>query len=154
MASQPNPARPSSVPPWVRFFNPIARLLLAVGVPMGPNVLLTVRGRRTGVLRTTPVAVIETSDRRWLLAPFGETDWVRNLRAARRATIRRGRRSEAVSAIELTPAERVAFIRDVLAPLARRMPLGAWIVRNVDRIDVRDPEEAAQGRSIFELHLH
>src|SRR5436305_1135660 len=94
------------VPGWVRFFNPVARMLLAAGVPMGPNTLLTVPGRKTGRPRTTPVAVIEKSGSRWLLAPFGETDWVRNLRAVGRATIAaRGRRDE-VSAIELGPTER------------------------------------------------
>lgn len=143
---------PSRVPSWVPFFNPVARLLLAAGVPMGPDVLITVRGRRTGRPRTTPVSVCEHAGRRGLISPFGEVNWVRNLRAAGRATITAGRRTEEVTAVELGPAEAAAFIRDVLAPHARRTRLGAWFVRTVDKIDIDDPEAAVEGRPVFELH--
>ena len=69
------------------FFNAIAKFLLEAGVPMGFNGLLTVRGRKSGMPRTTPVAIIAASGRRWVWAPWGEVQWVRNLRAAGRATI-------------------------------------------------------------------
>src|SRR2546423_13859960 len=104
------------VPSWVPFFNFIAKPLLAAGVPMGPDVLLTIRGRKTGLPRTTPVTIAENSGRRGLIAPFGEVNWVRNLRAAGRATISVGRRKEEVTAVELGPTEAAAFIRDVLGP--------------------------------------
>ena len=86
--------RSTRVPWFVPFFNPIARRLLAAGVPMGPNVLLTVRGRKSGLPRTTPLTIVEISGRRWLMAPYGEVNWVRNLLAAGRATITVGRRKE------------------------------------------------------------
>ena len=141
------------VPSWVPFFNAIARRLLAAGIPMGPNALITVRGRKSGLARTTPVTIIETSGRRWVLAPFGEVNWVRNLRAAGRATITVRRRNEDVTAVELRPTETVAFFRDVLSPLVRHYGwLALWIVRNVDKIDIKQPVEAAQGRPVFELH--
>jgi deazaflavin-dependent oxidoreductase (nitroreductase family) len=139
------------VPSWVPFFNRFARLLLAAGVPMGPNVLITVRGRKSGLPRTTPVTLIENSGRRGLIAPFGEVNWVRNLREAGHATISAGRRKEEVTAVELGYTEAVEFIRDVLAPEARRRPLGGWIVRNLDKVDFDNPEEAAKGRPVFEL---
>ena len=140
------------VPRWVPFFNPIACRLLAAGVPMGPNGLITVRGRRSGLPRTTPITIVETSGRRWVLAPFGEVSWVLNLRAAGRATITQRRRQEVVVATELAPAEVVVFFRDVLAPLVRRYGwLAMWIVRTIDKIDIDDPVEAANGRPIFEL---
>src|SRR5262245_25341263 len=91
------------VPSWVPFFNRISRRLLAAGVPMGPNVLITVRGRKSGLPRSTPVTIIENAGRRGLIAPFGEVNWVRNLRAAGYATITAGRRKEEVTAIELGP---------------------------------------------------
>jgi hypothetical protein len=94
MASQHETARATRVPKSVPFFNPVARLLLVAGVPMGPNALVTVHGRRSGMPRTTPLTIVAAKGRRWLLAPFGETDWVRNLRAAGRATIRLRRRTE------------------------------------------------------------
>jgi len=144
--------RTSHVPSWVPFFNPVTRLLLAAGVPMGPNVLITVRGRKSGLPRSTPVSVIENSGRRGLISPFGEVNWVRNLRAVGQATITAGRRKEEVTAVELGPEEAVEFIRDVLAPHARRTRLGSWIVRNLDKIDIDNPVEAAKGRPVFELH--
>ena len=145
--------RSTCVPSWVPFFNPIARLLLAAGVSMGPNVLVTVRGRKSGLPRTTPLTIVEASGRRWLMAPYGEVNWVRNLRAAGRATITVRRRQEEVTAAELPLAEAVTFFRDVLAPLARHYGwLAMWIVRNVDKIDIDEPAEAAQGRPVFELY--
>src|SRR5438477_9069189 len=131
--------RPTRVPSWVPFFNPVARLLLAAGVPMGPDVLITVRGRRSGRPRTTPVTICENGGRRGLISPFGEVNWVRNLRAAGRATITVGRRKEEVTAVELGPTEAAEFIRDVLAPHARRSRLGSWFVRSVDKIDIDNP---------------
>ena len=139
------------VPSWVPFFNRFAKFLLSAGIPMGPNVLLTVRGRKTGLPRSTPVTLIKGAGRRGLIAPFGEVNWVRNLRAAGHATISAGRWQEEVTAVELGYAEAVEFIRDVLAPEARRLPVGGWIVRNLDKIDYDNPEEAAKGRPVFEL---
>src|SRR6266498_4171734 len=110
----------SHVPSWVPFFNPMARLLLAVGIPMGPTVLVTIRGRKSGLPRTTPLSLIENAGRRGLISPFGEVNWVSNLRAAGRATITVGRTKEEVTAVELRPSEAVEFIRDVLGAHARR----------------------------------
>lgn len=148
MAEQPRPA----VPWWVPPFNALARRLLRAGMPMGPNGLVTVRGRKTGLPRTTPVTIIEASGRRWLVGVYGEGDWVRNLRAAGHATIfRRGKRQE-VTATELAPGQAEAFFRDTFAPLVRRYGgLGAWIVRHIDKIDIDDPVGAAAGRPVFEL---
>ena len=64
---------------------------------MGPNVLLTVRGRKTGQPRTFPVAILKTDDREYLFSAFGEVSWVHNLRAAGTATIRHGRRTRTVT---------------------------------------------------------
>jgi deazaflavin-dependent oxidoreductase (nitroreductase family) len=147
----PAKARVSRVPWWVSYFNPIARLFLAAGIPLGPDVLLTVRGRTSGLPRRTPVTLCQHAGRRGLISPFGETDWVRNLRAAGRATMTVGRRAEEVVAVELGPGEAATFIRDVLVPHARRAWLGAWFVRHVDKIDIDHPEEAAEGRPVFEL---
>jgi len=144
--------RSTHVPWFVPYFNFIARPLLALGVPMGPDVLLTVRGRKSGLPRTTPVALCEYVGRRGLISPFGETDWARNLRAAGRATITIGVRKEEVTAVELDLPKAAEFIRDVLAPRARQTRLGEWFVRTIDRIDIDRPDEAAQGRPVFELH--
>ena len=143
---------PGMPPRWVfSFFNPIARVLLAAGVPMGLNGLITIRGRKSGRLRTTPVAIIEVSGRRWVWCPWGDVQWVRNLRAAGRATITVRRRKEVVRATELDPTQRVAFFRDTLGPLARGIPFGVWFIRTVDGVDLDRPVEMAEGRRVFEL---
>jgi deazaflavin-dependent oxidoreductase (nitroreductase family) len=139
--------------PWrVSLFSPILKLLLGAGVPMGFNGLITIRGRKSGLPRTTPVAIIAFSGRRWVWAPWGEVHWVRNLRAAGRATINVRGRKEEVSATELDPAQRVDFFRDVLGPLARGIPFGVSFIRIADGVDVRRPLDAAEGRVVFELH--
>ena len=144
--------RSTQVPSWVPYFNHIAKPLLSAGVPLGPNMLITIRGRKTGLPRTTPVTIIEYTGRRGLIAPFGEVDWVRNLRAAGRATITVGRRKEEVTAVEVGPAEAVAFIRDVLAPHAHRTRFGSWFLRNIDKVDFDNPVDAARGRPVFEIY--
>ena len=140
------------LPRWVPWFNVVARGLLAAGVPLGPEVLLTVPGRRTGRPRSTPVTVCENGGRRGLISPFGETHWVRNLRAAGRATISIGRRREDVVAVELPNPEAAAFIRDVVGPHARRTRFGEWFVRTIDQIDLDHPDEAAVGMPVFGIH--
>lgn len=76
---------------------------------------------------------------------------MRNLRAARRATISVGRREEEVATVELGPDEAAAFIREVIAPQARANGLAEWFVRTVDKIDIDHPEEAVKGRPVFEI---
>jgi deazaflavin-dependent oxidoreductase (nitroreductase family) len=147
------PGGPGAPPRWVfKVFNPIATFLLAAGVPMGFNGLITIRGRKSGRSRTTPVAIIAVAGRRWVWAPWGEVHWVRNLRAAGRATITVRRRQEDVRATELDPTQRVGFFRDVLGPLARSIPFGVWFIRTVDGVDLGHPVAAAAGRRVFELH--
>jgi deazaflavin-dependent oxidoreductase (nitroreductase family) len=139
------------LPRWIPYFNRIARPLLAAGIPLGPDVLITIRGRTSGLPRTTPVTICENGGRRGLISPFGETHWVRNLRAAGGATIRLGSHREDLRAVELDATEAAEFIRDVLAPHARRSRFGEWFVRNIDKIDIDHPVEAAKGRPVFEL---
>ena len=98
------------------------------------------------------MAIITVSGRRWVWAPWGDVHWVRNLRAAGRATINVRGRKEEVRATELDPAQRVAFFRDILGPFARSIPFGVRFIRIVDGVDLDDPVAAAEGRRVFELH--
>jgi deazaflavin-dependent oxidoreductase (nitroreductase family) len=81
--------------------------LLRAGVKLGTMSLLTVRGRTSGQPHTVLVLLVEQDGQRWLVAPYGVVQWVRNLRAAGTATLTRGRRSEAISVTEL-PAQQAA----------------------------------------------
>ncbi len=91
---------------------------------MGPTILLTVRGRRTGQPRTTPVGLFERDGHRWLFAQFGDVNWVRNLRAAGEGILTRGRRRQAIVAVELTPEAAASVLKEVVAPWMRG-PMGA-----------------------------
>ena len=145
-------ARELQVPRYVPILNPVLRRLLKMGVPMGPNGLLTVRGRRSGLMRTTPVAVVERDGRRWVVGTFGDVNWVRNLREARQAVLAIGRKRAAVTAQELSPAEAGDFFKRVLRPYVgdsaiKRLVLGALGASDI----VADPEGAAALRPVFEL---
>jgi hypothetical protein len=66
----------------------------------------------------TPVTLIEHEGARWLVAPYGERNWVKNARAAGWVELWRGRRTERVRLVEVPPAERAPILRDYL----RRVP--------------------------------
>lgn len=142
-------------PGFVDFLNPLARRMLGAGIPLGPNTLITVRGRKSGLDRTTPVALVEIDGRRWVIGTFGETHWVRNLREAGQATLTVGRRKERVTAIELSPEAGSAFFRDVLGPFVKRIPLGLGrlMLGNVlgakDLLD--DPTGSGATHPVFEV---
>lgn len=85
----------------------LTRTLLHVGVKLGTMSLLTVRGRTSGQPHTVLVLLVEQDAERFLVAPYGVVQWVRNLWAAGTATLTRGRRSETISVTEL-PAQQAA----------------------------------------------
>jgi deazaflavin-dependent oxidoreductase (nitroreductase family) len=159
MATSPDSARQPGaregaprVPFLVPIFNPIAQRLLRVGIPLGPNALLTVRGRKSGQLRTTPIALVEVNGRRWVQSPFGEVNWVRNLREAGEATITINRRSEPVEAVELSPTDTARFFKEVLRPYVGRIPMGRWLVWLLGGGEIlSNPDAAAARHPVFEL---
>ena len=141
----------AGAPWWVTIFTPHPGRC-CTGLPMGFNGLITIRGRKSGLPRTTPIAIIQVSGRRWVWSPWGDVNWVRNLRAAGDAQITFRGREEAVRATELDRTQRVAFFRDTLGPVARTIPFGRRFIRIVDGVDLDQPEEAAEDRRVFELH--
>lgn len=145
-------SRPPRAPAFVGFANGIVSRLARLGVPIGPNALLTVRGRKSGELRTTPVAIVKMSGRRWVQSPFGDVNWVRNLRAVGTGSLTTGRRQESIRATELRGDEAVAFYTDVLAPYLRRQFLGKLMAGMLGLSDVlEDPKGAASRHPVFEL---
>jgi deazaflavin-dependent oxidoreductase (nitroreductase family) len=140
------------VPRHISLFSPLLQALLRAGLPVGPNALITIRGRKSGQPRTAGIAVIEVGGRRWIWAPWGDVNWVRNLRAAGRATLTRRGQEEQVTATELDYQERLRFFRDVLGPFAKSIPGGMTFVRLLDQTDLNDPQGVARDRRVFELH--
>lgn len=146
-------ANPINRPPWiVRFIDPMGRRMLRAGLPMGPNVLLTVRGRKSGEPRSAGVALAEIEGRRWIIGAYGEVHWVRNLRAAGEATIRVRGRDQRVRAVELSSVERADFFGDILGPWTRRSSLARRIAGRIFLGDLTDAAAAADRHPVFELH--
>lgn len=144
----------ADAPAFVRLVNRIAVPLMALGVPAGPNALLTVRGRRTGTLRTTPVAVLDLGGRHWIQSPFGEVNWVRNLRAAREADLRRGRHRGRVEAVALTRTQARDFFAEVLPAFLVHFPAPVrTLIPKALGLDLalKDPAAAAERFPVFEL---
>lgn len=89
-------------PTWRRALNRLVIGLLGFGLMPRRYHVLTVRRRKTGLLQSTPVSVMSHNGLRWLVSPYGEGDWVRNVRAAGAVTLSRGGRAERVSVVEET----------------------------------------------------
>jgi deazaflavin-dependent oxidoreductase (nitroreductase family) len=94
--------------------NLFTRSLLALGIRFNGSTLITVPGRKTGRPRSTPITMVEFEGQRYIQSPFGSVDWVRNLRAAGKATLSWGRRHEIVIATELSPEAAAPVIRSIL----------------------------------------
>jgi deazaflavin-dependent oxidoreductase (nitroreductase family) len=91
--------------------NAVVRALLAFGLGPRSTYLLGVTGRRSGTLRSTPVTLVEEGGRRWLVAPYGDVAWVRNLRASGRATLSRGGRAETIAVREIGAEEAAPVLK-------------------------------------------
>jgi deazaflavin-dependent oxidoreductase (nitroreductase family) len=95
-------------------FNRVVALLTRAGISVWGSRELRVRGRTSGEWRTTPVNLLTLQGQRFLVAPRGETQWVRNLRAAGSGELRVGHRSEAFTATEVPDTEKVPILRAYL----------------------------------------
>ncbi|MEC3917203.1 nitroreductase family deazaflavin-dependent oxidoreductase [Nocardia sp. CDC160] len=96
-------------------FNRIANLIPKLGISIAGSRLLAVRGRKSGEWRTTLVNVLTTDDgTRYLVAPRGHTQWVRNLRVAGTGELRLGRKHEPFTATELPDADKLPILRAYL----------------------------------------
>src|SRR5713226_6875940 len=98
-------ARTYRLGPARRLVNVVLKRLLRMGIPADPHMyLLSVPGRSSGRIYTTPVILVENGER-FLVAPYGEVGWVRNARAAGRVTLSRGRHHETVGFHQVGSAE-------------------------------------------------
>jgi deazaflavin-dependent oxidoreductase (nitroreductase family) len=127
---------PAGLPPAMlrvtRFLVP----LLRAGAPLGPLWLLETRGRKTGVVRTVPVAVARSGGHRWLVSVFGETGWVRNVRVSGEARLRRGRRAEVIRVTEVLDGRR--------AVVAMQLRRSFWMIPFVRAAFTATPRDGLQ----------
>lgn len=103
-------------PDWftTNVFNRVVALATRLGISVWGSRILRVKGRKSGRLYTTPVNLLTFDGRRYLVAPRGHTQWVRNLRAAGGGELLLGRRTEPFTAVELPIAERTPILRAYL----------------------------------------
>ena len=96
---------------------------LVVGLGLGPAhiYLLQVRGRKSGKLYTTPVDLLELNGKRYLVAPRGRTQWVRNAEAAGEITLKRGSRRDNFRLCVLNDAEKLPILKAYLDSFRREV---------------------------------
>ena len=109
MGNEPKPYRKSY---WRRALNLIVRPLARLGLTGPRTHLLTVPGRKSGRLWSTPVSIVEEDGCRWLVAPYGDRNWVKNARAAGWVQLQRGRRRERLEVQELSAQDAVPVLRE------------------------------------------
>jgi deazaflavin-dependent oxidoreductase (nitroreductase family) len=103
-------------PDWAtkHLFNPLIMLATNLGLSMRGSRTLVVPGRKTGRTQTTPVNLLTFENRRYLVAPRGNTQWVRNVRVAGGGELRLGRKRESFRAVELIDTEKPPLLRAYL----------------------------------------
>lgn len=97
-----------------RVFNSMVATLTRSGVSVWGSRVLAVRGRTSGEWRTTPVNLLTFEGERYLVAPRGQTQWVRNMRVAGGGELRVGRRVERFTATELADDDKPPVLRAYL----------------------------------------
>lgn len=104
--------KPTGMDVWV---GKLVGGLTRMGISLMGSRVLAVRGRKSGEWRTIPVNLLTVDGTRYLVAPRGNAQWVRNLRAAGGGELRLGRRAEEFTATELADADKPDIIRTYLA---------------------------------------
>jgi deazaflavin-dependent oxidoreductase (nitroreductase family) len=114
MSTDPPPRyiQPSGL--TTKVFNNAVQALTRAGISVMGSRVLAVRGRQSGEWRTTPVNLLTVDDVRYLVAPRGQTQWVRNLRVAGGGELRVGRRVQRFTAVELADADKPPVLRAYL----------------------------------------
>ena len=104
------------VPGWftTNVSNRVVALLTRLGVSVWGSRVLRVRGRTSGEWRSNPVNLLSFDGQRYLVAPRGHTQWVRNLRVAGSGELILGRRVEPFRATELPDQEKPPILRAYL----------------------------------------
>jgi deazaflavin-dependent oxidoreductase (nitroreductase family) len=125
---------------FTRFGNTMSAAMIRLGIGPAGMRQLRVRGRKTGLPRTTPVSLIEHQGCRWLVAPYGEVAWVRNARAAGEAELLRAGAVERTHLREATAEEAAPVLRSYLRQL--RFVVGPYFDVTADSPDAAFAAEA------------
>jgi deazaflavin-dependent oxidoreductase (nitroreductase family) len=131
------------------FFNEVVARLTRLGISVWGSRVLSVRGRTSGEMRTTPVNLLTVDGRRYLVAPRGHTQWVRNLRVAGEGELRVGRRMERFVPTELADDDKPAILRAYLKRW--KFEVGVFFDGVDAKADDAKLREIAPGYPIFEI---
>jgi deazaflavin-dependent oxidoreductase (nitroreductase family) len=138
-----------ALPWWLTYVNKVMIGIQKLGVSFGP-VVLTVPGRKTGKLRSTPVTPMTIDGKRYVVAGLPDSDWAANARAAGQATLTQGRRAERVQMVEMSPQE----ARPLLRAFPVEVPSGVGFIKNAGLVTGPNPDEfeALAGRlAVFRM---
>ena len=130
-------------------FNPTLAVLTKLGLSMRGSRLLAVRGRKTGEWRTNPVNPLTIGDTRYLVAPRGNTEWVRNVRAAGGGELRLGSKRETFRAQEVSDAEKPEILRNYLKHW--KMETGIFFGGVSDTSPEEDLQRIAPDHPVFRI---
>jgi len=103
-------------PDWFtsNVFNPTVALFTRMGVSVWGSRVLRVRGRTSGEWRESPVNLLTFEGRRYLLAPRGNTQWVRNIRVSHEGELKLGSRIEKIRVTEIPDDHKIPILRAYL----------------------------------------
>lgn len=144
----PEPASYHKATAVERFFNRAFGVLVGLGLGLPHNYLVQVRGRKSGKLYSTPVDLLELNGKRFLVAPRGQTQWVRNAEAAGEVTLKRGSYQQSFRVVPIEDGDKPpllkAYLEKFKAEVQRYFPLAAGS-------DVEAFEGIAADYPVFEL---
>lgn len=135
---------------WSAVFDRVVTGLTSLGVSLWGSRVLSVRGRTTGEWRSTPVNVLTVAGDRYLVAPRGHTQWVRNMRVAGKGRLRVGRRVETFRAEELVDDAKPVILRAYLKKWG--WEVGAFVENLTADSSEEELRAAASGFPVFRIH--
>jgi deazaflavin-dependent oxidoreductase (nitroreductase family) len=138
-------------PDWFTrtIFNPLVGWLTARGLSVYGSRVLAVRGRKSGQWRTVPVNLLEFEGARYLVAPRGVTEWVKNIRASNAAELRLGSRVEPIRVTEIADADKLPILRAYLKKWA--WEVGAFFEGVNAQASEADLQRIAPNHPIFRI---
>ena len=98
----------------VRFVNRMMARMVRWHIAPAATYLMTVRGRKTGKLYSTPVTLVERDGKRWLVSPYGKVNWVKNARAAGEVSLLRNGKTETLKIRELSAAQSAPILKEYI----------------------------------------
>ena len=104
-----------------RFFNRAFGFLVGLGLGFSYNYLLQVRGRKSGRIYSTPIDLLELRGKKFLVAPRGRTQWVRNAEAAGEVTLKKGSARQKFRLRELDGDEKLEVLKSYLDTFKREV---------------------------------